>query len=65
MAVGHDLQHIDKLYEVQTVANLSRNELQRKVDVLQTDIARLVVLIEQVLPQCKQKSYSTLQADQP
>lgn len=62
MAIGHSLQHVGKLYEAQTAANLSRYELRSKVDTLesmvnalQTEIARLVVLIEQSLPQCNTK----------
>jgi hypothetical protein len=66
------LQHIGKLYEGQTTANLSRYELRSKVetleniaDTLQTEIARLAVLLEQVLPRRKQKSSGTSQADRP
>lgn len=65
MAVGHGLQHIGKLYEAQTAANLSRYELRSKVDTLeksvsalQTKIARLTVLIEQVLPRRKKNDKS-------
>ena len=72
MALGHGLQHISKLYEAQTAANLSRYELRSKVetleniaDTLQTEIARLTVLIEQMLPRRKQKSSGTSQADRP
>jgi hypothetical protein len=72
MAVGHSLQHIGKLYEAQTVANLSRYELRSKVDTLesmvntlQTEIARLTVLIEQTLPRRKTKSSGKSQADRP
>jgi hypothetical protein len=55
MAMGHGLQHIGKLYEAQTAANLSRYELRSKVDTLeslmntlQAEVARLAVLIERV-----------------
>lgn len=55
MAVGHSLQHVGKLYEAQTAANLSRYELRSKVDTLedlvntlQTEVTRLAVLIEKV-----------------
>jgi len=71
MAVGHSLQHIGKLYEAQTAANLSRYELRSKVDTLesmvntlQTEISRLAILIEQVLPQRKTKLSGKSQADQ-
>jgi hypothetical protein len=71
MAVGHSLQHIGKLYEAQTAANLSRYELRSKVDMLenmvntlQTEVTHLTVLIEQVLPQRKTKSPGKSQADQ-
>jgi len=63
--LDHSLQHIGKLYEGQTTANLSRNELRSKVNTLQTEIARLTVLIEQTLPRRKQKSSGTSQADRP
>ena len=60
MAVGHCLQHIGKLYEAQTAANLSRYTLRSEVDTLehivnslQTEIARLAGLLEQILPQHK------------
>ena len=55
MAVGHSLQHISRLYEAQTAANLSRYELRSKVDTLesmvntlQAEVARLAVLIERM-----------------
>ena len=35
MAIGHRLQHIDKLYEAQTAANVSRYELRNKVNTLE------------------------------
>jgi hypothetical protein len=53
MAVGHCLQHVGKLYEAQTAANLSRYELRSKVDTLesvvntlQAEVARLTALVE-------------------
>lgn len=62
-AMGHTLQHIDKLYELQTNANVNRYELRGRVDslekivtTLQAEIARLTALIEKVLPKRKQKS---------
>ena len=62
-AMGHTLQHIDKLYELQTNANVNRYELHGRVDTvekliatLQAEIARLATLLEKVLPKPKQKS---------
>ena len=56
MAVGHGLQHIDKLYEAQTTANLSRYELRSQVDslsetvtLLQAEISRLAARLEEAL----------------
>jgi len=34
MAMGHSLQHIDKLYELQTTANVNRYEMRGKIDTL-------------------------------
>lgn len=63
MAMGHTLQHVDKLYELQTTATINRYELrgkldtlENKVNILQTEVARLVALIEKFLPKPKQKS---------
>ena len=63
MAVGHTLQHIDKLYDLQTTANINRYELRGRVDTLdkivstlQAEVARLVALIEKFRPRQKQKS---------
>ncbi len=63
MAVGHGLQHIDKLYETQTAANVSRYELRGKVDTLentvnalQAKVDRLTALVEKFLPKRKRKS---------
>jgi hypothetical protein len=60
MAVGHSLQHINKLYEAQTSANLSRYELRSKVDslevmitTLQAEVARLTLVIETFLSKNK------------
>lgn len=61
MATGHSLQHIDKLYEAQTVANVSRYELRGKIDTLenrvkalQAQVDRLTAQIEKVLSKRKQ-----------
>ncbi len=60
MALGHGLQHIDKLYEALTVANLSWYELRSKVDTLedmvstlQTEISHMTIFIEQSLSKGK------------
>ncbi len=64
MAVGHSLQHIDKLYEAQTAANLSRYELRGKVDTLETvvntlhmETVRLTRLVEQLHSGRNNKSF--------
>ncbi len=41
MAMGHSLQHIDKLYESQAAANLSRYGLRDKVDSLEKTVTAL------------------------
>jgi hypothetical protein len=63
MAIGHSLQHIDKLYEAQTAANLSRYELRNKVDnmenkvnTLQKAVDRLTALVEKFLPKRERNS---------
>jgi hypothetical protein len=63
MAIGHSLQHIDKLYEVQTAANISRYELRSKVDTLenkanalQVAVDHLTALVEKFLPKRKRNS---------
>lgn len=60
MAMGHTLQHLDKLYELQTTANISRYELRGRVDTLdktmstlQTEVIRLLALVEKFLPKQK------------
>ena len=57
MAMGHTLQHIDKLYDLQTTANVNRYELRGRVDTLektvstlQAKVDRLITLIEKFLP---------------
>jgi hypothetical protein len=72
MAMGHSLQHIAKLYETQTAANLSRYELRSKVDslentvnTLQTKIDRLAALVEKFLPKHKRGTPGKPQKDQP
>ncbi len=71
MAVGHSLQHIDKLYENQTTDNLSRFELRSKVDTLentistlQAEIARLTTLVENFLHKGKRKFPDEIQKNQ-
>ncbi len=41
MAVGHILQHIDKLYELQANANANRYKLRGRVDSLEKTIEEL------------------------
>jgi hypothetical protein len=71
MAMGHSLQHIDKLYELQTTANVNRYEMRGKMDsienrvnTLQKEVARLTALVEKFLPKRKQKSSDKAQKDQ-
>jgi len=72
MAIGHSLQHIDKLYEIQTAANLSRYELrgrvdtlENKVNTLQAAVDRLTALVEKFLPKGKRNTPGKPQKDQP
>lgn len=72
MAVGHTLQHIDKLYEAQTAANISRYELRNKVDTLenrvnalQIAVDHLTTLIKKFLPKHKRNSPGKSKKDQP
>ncbi len=65
MALSHTLQHIDKLYELQTNANINRYDLRGKVDTLehrvtalQTEIARLTALTEKSLSKQKPSGQS-------
>lgn len=72
MAMGHSLQHIDNLYELQTTANINRYELRGKVDtlesrvnILQTEVARLTVLVEKSLSKRRQTSSGAAQSNRP
>lgn len=72
MAVGHCLQHIDKLYEVQTGTNISRYETRSKVDILeqqlnglQKEMARLAALIEQLRPKRQRNDSDKPSKDDP
>jgi hypothetical protein len=63
MAVGHSLQHIDKLYETQSA---TRNEWRAEIDALkkqlqlvQTSVDRLNGLIEKARAKQKQHTSST------
>ena len=46
MAVGHSLQHIAQLYEVQAA---SRTDLDRRVNALQAAVDRLTAFMDKVL----------------
>ena len=48
-AVGHILQHIDKLYELQTTANINRYELRGRLDTLDKTVSTLQAEINQVV----------------
>jgi uncharacterized small protein (DUF1192 family) len=71
-AMGHSLQHLDKLYEAQIAANLSQYETRSKVDtleqrinVLQKEMARLAALIEKLRLKRKRNSSDQSSKDQP
>ena len=72
MATGHSLQHIDKLYEAQTAANLSHYQLRSQVDTLenrvntlQAQVDHLAARLEKFRPTGKGKTSNQLQKDQP
>jgi uncharacterized small protein (DUF1192 family) len=72
MAMGHSLQHIDHLYELQTTANVNRYELRGKVDTLesrvntlQTEVARLTALIEKFVSRRRQTSSGASPSNRP
>ena len=70
MAVGHSLQHIDKLYEAQTAARTEwRTEidaLKKRVNAQQTVLDRLTAFMEKVLSTQKQRpARSQPKSDQP
>jgi hypothetical protein len=70
MAMGHSLQHIDNLYELQTTANINRYELRGKVDTLesrvnalQTEVTRLTVVVEKSLSKRRQTASGASQSN--
>ncbi len=72
MTMGHSLQHIDKLDEAQTAANVSRYKMRGKIDALenavtalQKEVVRLTALVEKCLPGYKRKSSGKQQKSQP
>ncbi len=48
MAVGHSLQHIDKLYEVQNAAKASQREWQTKTDALDKRVTIMQVAVDRL-----------------
>lgn len=69
MAVGHSLQHIDKLYETQTAARAEwRTEidaLKKQIHLVQTTVDRLNTLIEKArTKQTRQSTFNQLKSDQ-
>ncbi|MBV7335876.1 hypothetical protein KFU94_48075 [Chloroflexi bacterium TSY] len=44
MAMGHSLQHIEKLYEAQTIANSDRYELRQRVNALENEVTSIPIL---------------------
>ena len=70
MAVGHSLQHIDKLYEAQTTARTAWHAeidaLKKQVNTQQVTIDRLTAFMEKVLRTSKKSSApSQSKLDQP
>lgn len=72
MAVGHSLQHIDKLYELLTNANVNRYELRGKIDTLehkvmalQSKVDRLTAQLEKLRPRRKRNASTKPQKDKP
>jgi len=72
MAVGHSLQHIDKLYEAQAAANAARRAEQTKVDALekrvntvQVAVDRLTAIIEKFRVKRKPGDPKLPKSDQP
>lgn len=74
MAVGHSLQHINKLYDLQSNATVNRLELRARVDTLeqtvtrlQADVARLTTQVEKPpnKPKRKRPSSGSIRQDQP
>lgn len=67
MAVGHSLQHINKLYELQATANSAGqakiDALEKRIQTQQAMIDRLTTFMEKVL--AKQKLRSSPKPDQP
>lgn len=47
-AVGHSLQHIDKLYEAQTAINTSHRELRAKVNGLESELKFLQAEVDRL-----------------
>jgi hypothetical protein len=72
MAVGHSLQHIDKLYEAQAAVTANRRAEQAKIDALekrintqQTALDRLLAFMEKVLAKSKRNPPSQPKPNQP
>lgn len=49
IAMGHTLQHLDKLYELQTVATMNRYELRGRVDTLENRVNSLQAKIDRLM----------------
>ncbi|MFN8487932.1 MAG: hypothetical protein U0350_10090 [Caldilineaceae bacterium] len=48
MAVGHSLQHIDKLYEAQMATQVKTDVLEKRVNLLQATVDRLLAFVEKL-----------------
>ncbi len=72
MAMGHAWQHINKLYDLQTTANVNRYELRGKIDTLahslnavQEKVDRLTALVKKALPGPERNKGGKQQKKQP
>lgn len=72
MAVGHSLQHIDKLYAAQATANTVHSAYQTRIDTLekhvntqQVAIDRLTAFMDKVLRAQKKNKPTQPKPDQP
>lgn len=53
MAMGHAWQHINKLYELQTTANVNRYQLRGKIDTLEHSLSALQEKVDRLTAQVK------------
>jgi hypothetical protein len=68
MAMGHSLQHIEKLYATQTEAKASRLAQQRQIDALEKRVSLLQAAVERqsaLLAKVRRKPKPPTTASQP